>query len=370
MFDTLKEHGLDDPRKLAFAVEPDLAKFMVDVFKDEKVDKLVSDAFIKILDSLQSACDWEERERYSLQSEELSDFLAVTLERKEKRSVEEAEVAAPSAVGSWIRQKRPRTGMGCKSLEAKEAAIYEKWSRRFLRVLQASDAPALVAAAETGDSEKYLRGLLGGSRATTIAKRVRTWEGLGRWLRVCKGRVWPAGESDLVEYLWGQMAEKPSPSFPSSLLSSLAWMEARAGIAEAAKISNSEALKKVCEKESQEVERGADLRVCAPRMPVVMLGALEAAVSDSSLPTCLRVVAWARLVKVFGFLRADDLQRMAPDQIEITDGGLNGYLKRTKTSGAGKRIKVLYVHIPVSAWVLNKDWMVDGAHALDEICPF
>ncbi len=41
----------------------------------------------------------------------------------------------------------------------------------------------------------------------------------------------------------------------------------------------------------------------APRLPLIVLGALECKVTDEDAVLGMRVLAWARLVKVYGILR-------------------------------------------------------------------
>ena len=46
------------------------------------------------------------------------------------------------------------------------------------------------------------------------------------------------------------------------------------------------------------------------------------------------------------------------------DGKFSGLLKRTKTTGAGKRVKELPFHVSVNAWIENQTWMKRGMEAL------
>ena len=62
---------------------------------------------------------------------------------------------------------------------------------------------------------------------------------------------------------------------------------------------------------------------------------------DSSLPKYLRALAWCRLFKLWTSSRADDLQGASFDNMVVTTEGLRGYFDRTKTSGAGRRVRFL-----------------------------
>ena len=137
-------------------------------------------------------------------------------------------------------------------------------------------------------------------------------------------------------------------------------MESRAGVDESEKISRLEVVKRCVERETEEAECVARERVRAPRFPALLIASLEMAVCDGGVAVCLRVAAWARLLKIYGAMRADDLQRLSPKRISLTEGGFNGHLQRTKTSGAGKKVRDLFAFIPMSAWIVNSEWLREG----------
>jgi hypothetical protein len=91
-----------------------------------------------------------------------------------------------------------------------------------------------------------------------------------------------------------------------------------------------------------------------------MVAALETHVADEDQPFGMRILAWARLLKVFGVLRWDDLQRLRPKDLALRTSGLTGRLTQTKTSGAGKRVRDLPLHVPRCAFVARSDWLEVG----------
>ena len=64
------------------------------------------------------------------------------------------------------------------------------------------------------------------------------------------------------------------------------------------------------------------------------------------------MIAWARLLKVFGSLRWGDLLRLRPRDVASRATGLAGRLTQTKTSGAGKKVRDLPLFVPREAFVL------------------
>ena len=104
------------------------------------------------------------------------------------------------------------------------------------------------------------------------------------------------------------------------------------GIAEENNVSNDVLFKRCFERAAVEAEQGTSVKK-APRLPVAVLVALELGVLDGAVPPVLRVVMWTRLLKTYGCLRADDLQRMAPEGVHLTSSGFSGKLAWTKTTG-------------------------------------
>ena len=129
------------------------------------------------------------------------------------------------------------------------------------------------------------------------------------------------------------------------------------------KLSNQDMVRKFLENAATQVTDGSAEIVKAPRFSLAMLVSLETLVADFKMPKALRVLAWARLVKVYGALRADDMQRIRPAAVELNEGGLVATLCRTKTSGPGKALLHLKLFIPVEAYVSNPLWLAAG-HAL------
>ena len=114
----------------------------------------------------------------------------------------------------------------------------------------------------------------------------------------------------------------------------------------------------------KKLESGAPPRKRAPRMLSAFLPALEEVVMDSEIGCHLRAGAWVKLIKVWASLRFDDLAHLRSEMVKIYDGKFAGLMKRTKTTGAGKRVKELPFFVSDEAWVAHPDWVVVGLQAL------
>ena len=79
---------------------------------------------------------------------------------------------------------------------------------------------------------------------------------------------------------------------------------------------------------------------------------MECKVLCPDAPLGMRVMAWSRLIKIYGTLRWDDLQRLRPGDSALRQAGLVGRLSQTTTSGAGKKVRDLPLFVPRHAYVL------------------
>ena len=164
----------------------------------------------------------------------------------------------------------------------------------------------------------------------------------------------------MLDFMWARMGESQARTFPRELFGALSWIEGCAGIPEDRRVSKNEIVKRCVEKAAKDAEEAAPDQVKAPRIPVVVIAGLEVAVGNEELPVCLRVVAWCRLLKTFGVLRADDLQRISPDDVELQGSYLTAKMRRTKTSGAGKKVRDLTMFVLSSAWIVVEGWFRQG----------
>ena len=84
----------------------------------------------------------------------------------------------------------------------------------------------------------------------------------------------------------------------------------------------------------------------------------------------LRVLAWAKLIKIWGSLRFDDMQKINPQRLTFLGGRLTATLRTTKTSGHGKRAQELPVCISEHAYIWDGSWLKKGFDLLREAANF
>ena len=296
----------------------------------------------------------------------VSSILAEARTKAEKRAASELSAPSNGAVGGWSRSSLKARcvwghGKGGTSLAASDDALSAKWGGRALELLKLAEAPAYTESLEALDPQAAERGLLGSSRGATIRLRVKSWESFVRWLQWRRGSCWPENVIDLIDYVSERMRESPTASFPKTFAAALGWFEARAGFPLGRRFTNNEQFRRVVERAKADAGESQGEIKRAPRFPVSLIAALEVAVvNEECFPLGLRVVAWARLLKIFGVLRTDDLQRLKPANITMGEAGFVGKLLRTKCTGPGKKVRELVVFVPTEASIAGTKWLRVG----------
>ena len=356
--------ALDDPRVLA---KMTAAELISDVFGEASFEGAVPEklarrveAFIKNAVVVAARA---ERQRAVVDGR-LADHLAYLddLEMKKKKAKQEG-VEKKLEDDAWhprlpsLRTFR-RAKDGVTILESEEKAMGE-WLPRFVALLEKAEAPVLKDVDQAEFRDKALRGLLGGARVSTVKKRVRAAEKLSRWLELSRGRSWPSGAADIIDYMHSASAEEPRVSFPRDVGAMLHWMDARTGAEDAAKLSLNPLFLKNLTQATADVQIGKDIKK-AVRFPLTLISMMEMAVMDEALPVAARLVLWARLIKVYGGLRSDDLRRLAPADVAWAPEGLSGILRRTKTTGPAKKVRTLPLFIPAAATLSGEPWLERG----------
>ena len=158
-------------------------------------------------------------------------------------------------------------------------------------------------------------------------------------------------------------------TFASTFGASLRWMEARSGLPYEQRFGDADVVRLNLAQAEKQLEEGT-VRRQACRLMVVMVVAMELMVLDTTVGIAFRVLAWMRLIKLYATMRADDLQRLRPEDVHLGPSGLKGILRRSKTTGAAKRVKTLPVFVPKEASVSGVDWLNVGYTLWKEAADF
>ena len=97
----------------------------------------------------------------------------------------------------------------------------------------------------------------------------------------------------------------------------------------------------------------------APMYTVATVVALECYVT-SEAPQYARVLAWVALLMVYCSMRADDVQGVRPETMQLTSAGFRAKLGRTKTTGPDRRSKEVQIFVHRTAGLSGNDWLKVG----------
>ena len=200
--------------------------------------------------------------------------------------------------------------------------------------------------------------------ASTLRKQVKTWERIGLWIWEAFGVRWP-GIDHFVAYLEARAAEPCGRIVPGSCCKSLIFMEAAGELPEVERVSKQPAVRNALEELAVRLGNN-DLRAVrqAPQLLVSQVEAMERMVLCSFAKRYVRCFAWFKLLKLWGCLRYGDTEGMPASALKLEERGLVGRLDRTKTSGAGKKVAVLFFYVSCDAWLLEPSWLETGWQAM------
>lgn len=252
----------------------------------------------------------------------------------------------------------------------KEAHQREKWSRILYQELMSMDAPILKGMDFCVSTERLHLAIAGKTRTSTLRRYIKTWQSWLLWKGSVHGESWSFHPSLLCEYWFSRFDEPCGPSIPTLICKSIHWMEKIAGLPDAEKLSTNKMVQQVTDYIVEQLSLDAPPPRRAPRYPSVVIEKLEAIVVNPLVDTCMRILAWVKLLKIWGSLRYDDLQKINPGELSLSGGRLTTVLRVTKTSGPGRRIQEMPVCISEHAYIWDGTWLATGFGLLKENADF
>ena len=297
-------------------------------------------------------------------------FVAAVEAETRKRAL---TVAPPLSATRARRGPLPPAGVDPGAPDAR-ARTEEAQRQQQLEVLEGllreAEAPIVQVAAASAHPERVLAAAAGGRRARTLAKWLGTWRNYRAWLVEATGRVFPAQQEDLIDYLVMRADEPCGRSTLHTLRGLFQVMEEMAGVPLAGRLSRMPAVLQVADDlmaaVPQRVTKGHGE---APRYVRAHLVAFEAVVRDEGAPAYLRLYAWWKLVSIWGVLRFDDHRGAGPANLRLGPRGLEGRLERTKTTGPDKKVAVRPMLVTHGAYVADPSWLARGWALWQQLAP-
>ena len=241
-----------------------------------------------------------------------------------------------------------------------ETAELSRWRKQLVALLKECRMPVCGHAVFATDPEKVLLTSSGNLRSSALRARIREWIKFSLWCNATEAKPFPSHVGLLIDYI-EELREQPcSRTRLKSVLSAVAFFERAGGIRKEVSFSSQPIVLNLVNVRTAELEVGAPPTRRAVPFPIILVISLELLVASAEFPKYLRAYAWIKLFKFWTSSRSDDLQGASFDSMVFSELGLRGYFDRTKTSGAGRKVRFLPFFISAEAWLANPRWLEQG----------
>ena len=234
------------------------------------------------------------------------------------------------------------------------------WTQEVIAWLRKSCAPVVDLAAGSHASQSIMEVAVGATRGSTMRSYLRVLIPYFLYLERTQETFWTDNVIDALEFL-KVVSERPcSPSYPQKLSQALRWYQRTGGWAGGSILTDSPLWAKAVGYWTEALYNQVQPLKQAPRLPWIMVAAMELFIVDESNPLALRYKAFITMLKLIGTLREDDIQHFNVRKLRIMGEVLSTVIMRTKTTGAAKRVRQLPVAI-WSGWTLTGTlWLEHG----------
>jgi len=254
--------------------------------------------------------------------------------------------------------------------ELKEHYELVTWSRRLYSLLEQRQAPIIKQIDSCLNPGRAVVELAGSTRPRTLKSYIGHWYRFTDFLSRVKSKQWPEDVGDYIDYIHMLVDEPCGASVPEAFLMAARFIEMKSGLAESEKFSSAPLVKAVVQRAAEKLRGPEGPTRRAPRIPAVVIEALEGLVMDFSAGKYVRGVAWLRLVKVWAAMRFSCHNYLSPSRLSLHEGELYGTLKKTKTTGPSRRVRELPIHICRNAYIKYGSWLQTGFELWLTLAPF
>ncbi len=270
--------------------------------------------------------------------------------------------------GSATRRARLHDGdpHGRENAERDERA---RWTKALVGLIQESGASVLNQAWDGLSLDGLVELLVGGRRASTLRARARAWRRFQTYLQLTIGTKHPRHSFDELDYLRTRAAEPCSQSVLRNIKALFGFIDHMTG---AKPPLSADPLLQSAFKEylsQAPARRAGDVRP-ASRIPANILKAMEGLIVDEDANTFDRMICWWLALSCWCTLRFDDHRGVIPFEFRATGNGWNFDLRRSKTTGPGKRAALRPCHLAEEAYLSCADWFTVGQRVWNEAAPF
>ena len=250
---------------------------------------------------------------------------------------------------------------------AEERAAKSKYALLLYNYLVGAEAPIVAILQGVSEPEEACVRIFGTRRSKTLRNRFHSWNKFTRWLETSKGRTWPTGIEDLLDYATEAVKEGAGKTTIEAFTAALAVLEQVGRFEEGSMLSRDTTWISYSKNVTAElVDKGPMLHQAAQPTVAIALS-LELYLNDTDRPKYSRSMAFVALVMLWGSMRSDDVQCMRPESMRLTIEGFSCKLWKTKTTGPDRRINMVQVFISRRAGFSGADWLSVGFKLWSEI---
>lgn len=235
-----------------------------------------------------------------------------------------------------------------------------KYAALLSRVIVDAKLPVVALIESLDDSTSAWLHIFSTRRASTLKTRRKSWRPFQVWLEINRGRRYPDGIQDCIDYLNHRVSEGCGRTIPEGFHITLSMIEQLGRVPEDSRISNIDLWKAHVKSFTADLNEAAPPPKVAPMFTVAILISLELTVVDENFPIYARALAWVLLVMIWCSMRADDVQAVMPRRTMMSNYGLRLHLGKTKTTGPDKRQREVSAHIFRTTSLTGVDWLGEG----------
>ena len=291
----------------------------------------------------------------------------------------EEVVATTPAVAIAQLQRAVKVSRAAGSREDLETQMRERWALQLVAYIKEAKLPCASRMEALGDSNHLWLRIFGNRRGKTLRNRARAWRPFREWLMGTYGVPWPQGAGQVLKYLEERHAVASlGKTVPRSIMASLSLLETIGMVSPEDRCSEDQLLLESLKSWTMELESGGPAVKPAPMLPVAAFLVCEMVVCRPVYELGLRFTAFTLLLMTWASLRCDDVQNIDPESLKLSQVGLRFVLKKTKTSGPGRKVGELHAFVARTVGLSGYDWLGEGykllsasalSWARDFLCP-